>query len=59
MHKYLPQIVYLMLVTLGLGVSLVKHGLPKTGKNNVFVDVLSSAILTLILMWGGFFSTLR
>jgi len=51
-----PQIIFLLLTALGLGIALEQHGKPKTGNNNVFINLISSAITFWILWAGGFFS---
>ena len=51
----LPQIIYLSLTMLGLGMQAVKHGNPKEGKENFWVVFISTAISVGLLYWGGFF----
>jgi len=50
-----PQIIWFVLTFLGLGVSMSKHGEPKSGENNFFVDLLCTALVLGLLYWGGFF----
>lgn len=51
----LPQIIYLMLVGLGLGIGLVQHGQPKEGNHNIVYDIIATAIVIGLLWWGHFF----
>lgn len=53
-----PHILYFILVGIGLGLSLTKHGEPKTGEHNFFVDIFSYALGFTILYFGGFFNQL-
>lgn len=50
-----PQIIYLFLVILGLGICLERHGKPKTGEYNFFVDLFSAVLAFGLLYWGNFF----
>lgn len=50
------QIIYLVLICMALGMSLVNHGKPKTGTNNFWISLLSAAIQIGLLYGGGFFS---
>jgi hypothetical protein len=49
-----PQITYLALSMLGLGVTMAKHGESK-GEYNVLASLIVSIILIWILGCGGFF----
>ncbi|HIV77334.1 MAG TPA: hypothetical protein H9899_07400 [Candidatus Sphingomonas excrementigallinarum] len=51
-----PQITYLGLTFVGLGVALAKHGQPRTGKWNVGVNLTLTAIVNAVLYAGGFYS---
>jgi hypothetical protein len=51
-----PQITYLVLAVLGIGISLAKHGEPKTGEHNFLTTVLAFALICWILYEGGFFN---
>lgn len=52
----LPQVVYLMLVSMSLGVHLVNNGKP-TGQNySVFYGLIANGIVIGVLYWGGFFT---
>jgi len=50
-----PQIIYLVLFFVGLGVELEKHGSPKTGTHNAWVSIIAGATILGLLYWGGFF----
>ncbi len=56
MHIELPQLVYLFLVFVSIGMACAKHGEPKTGTDNGWITTIASAIVLSILWWGGFFS---
>lgn len=48
------RIVFTVWLTLGLGVSLAKHGEPRSDHYN-FWTYLISAVLQVLLLWGGGF----
>jgi hypothetical protein len=52
----LPQIIILVLLAMGLGISLVQSGKPKTGTHSFWVQAISTTITLAILYWGGFFN---
>jgi hypothetical protein len=49
-----PQICYIVIITLGLGISLAKHGEPQ-GDYNFFTTLIAAAIQIGLLILGGFF----
>lgn len=51
-----PQIVVICCYVIGFMRTAEKHGQPKEGKYNVFIDLIGTAISILILWWGGFWS---
>lgn len=51
-----PQLITLSLYALVCGLSLGKHGEPRTGNHNFFVDLIASALCITVLWWGGYFS---
>lgn len=51
----LPQIIYLTLVFIGLGITIEQHGKPKEGINNFWVTFIAQAFTIYLLAWGGFF----
>lgn len=56
MNLGMPQLIYLGLTLIGIGVSMAQHGKPKTGKENVFVSLIANAVSFMLLYWGGFFN---
>lgn len=50
-----PQLLFLVLTCLGVGISLAKHGEKKEGNYNFYTSLVSAVIYILILYWGGFF----
>jgi len=51
----LPQIIYLILTCLGLGVVMSKHGEPQK-PYNIWYSLTSTVLLWILLYWGGFFN---
>ena len=49
-----PQIIYLLLVALSLGVSIAKHGQVRD-PYNVMDSIIATTIVLPLLYWGGFF----
>jgi hypothetical protein len=49
-----PQIVMIVLYSLGIALELGKHDEPKTGRHNVFSTLIASAIGVWLLHMGGF-----
>lgn len=49
-----PQIVWIVISAMGIGIALVKHGEPRE-KYNFWVTLISLGIEILILWKGGFF----
>jgi hypothetical protein len=54
MHLGIPQIIYLALLIFGLGISIAKHGKPRSNEN-FWMSLISATIIISLLMWGGFF----
>ena len=50
-----PQIVWIVISGIGLGIALVKHGEPRQSNYNFWVTLMSLGIEVLILYKGGFF----
>ena len=50
-----PQIIFIVLLGLNLGVGLAQHGTPKTGNNSFMSAFLGTIIQVGLLYWGGFF----
>ena len=55
MNIGIPQIILIAWYVLSLGVTLAKHGEPRDGKYNFLTNLIITAIVFLILWWGGFF----
>lgn len=51
-----PQLIYLALTCLGLGMALAKHGQPKDDSHSFWWTLTASGICIGLLYWGGFFS---
>jgi len=49
-----PQIIFLMLIGVGLGMHLVKHGEPRE-RYNFWVFSFAAGLEVALLYWGGFF----
>ena len=54
----LPQLIYLALIFLGLGLEMTRHGKPKEGTYNVKHTVIATVIGLTLLWGGGFFDVL-
>ncbi|WP_369913907.1 hypothetical protein AB8810_12830 [Xanthomonas sp. NCPPB 3005] len=54
-----PQIIWIVLATVGLTHSLVKDGQPQTGNHNFATDLFATTVVALLLWWGGFFGGAR
>lgn len=54
MHLGIPQIIILLLYGINIGATGIQHGEPKTGKENFWATLISTAINAAILWWGGF-----
>ncbi len=50
-----PQIIWIVLAVLGVGISLAKDGEPKTDSHSFMTSVICTSIVASILYWGGFF----
>jgi hypothetical protein len=53
-----PQIIYICLILLNLVLFGYRHGKEKTGKYNMFVDLIALILMTGLVYWGGFFNPL-
>lgn len=51
-----PQIVYIVLASMSLGIHLVKHGEDRNKKYDFWGELIGSGIIISILYWGGFFN---
>lgn len=55
MNFGIPQIIYITLAAMGLGIDLIKHGETKSGKHNVVTTLIAQILVLGLLYWGGFF----
>ena len=53
-----PQIIYIVLVLINLVMFGYRHGKPKTGNHNIWVDLIAITLVIALLYWGGFFDPL-
>jgi len=51
-----PQITYIVLFCIGVGMELERHGKPKEGHYNVWSALLGGLFVLWLLYAGGFFS---
>ncbi|WP_159452557.1 hypothetical protein [Pedobacter nyackensis] len=54
----IPQLIWFALAFIGLGINIVQHGKPKTGKHDAWTQVCALVIGAVILYYGGFFNPL-
>ncbi len=59
LYMYWPQVVWAVLVLLGLGIELARHGQARTGKHSFWWQLFGSATVAWLLWCGGFFSQAR
>lgn len=52
----LPQIIYISVLMLGLGLHIAKHGEPRDQDYNAFIALISIVLQLGLLWWGGFFN---
>lgn len=51
-----PQIIWIVLAAMGLGISIVKHG-ESRGPHNMWAAIIGTPLVAALLYWGGFFTT--
>lgn len=57
LNLHAPQIIYLCLMLIGIGVDAQRHGEPKkSGTHNFGTDIITYMLGFGLLYWGGFFS---
>lgn len=54
----IPQLIYIALILIGLGIAFAEHGQPKKGKHNAWITVIATIIVLILLFKGGFFDVL-
>jgi hypothetical protein len=52
----IPEVIFICIECLGLGIMLVKHGQMRDDKYNIWSQLISAAVMTGLLFWGGFFN---
>ena len=52
----IPQLIYIALSLISLGIILAKHGEVKDGKHNFFTSLLLTVLVYWLLYEGGFFN---
>lgn len=55
MKQILPQIIWITIFLIGVGISLQKNGEPRTGKHSAASDLITSAVFIGLFYWGGWF----
>jgi hypothetical protein len=55
MTEYWPQIAYLACTFGGLLFAFTRHGNPRTGNHNAWIDLLATCFILFLLYFGGFF----
>ncbi len=55
MNFGIPQLIFVGLQLIGVGVDIANHGKNKTGQYNGWASFIGTCILFAILYWGGFF----
>jgi len=50
-----PEIILIVLWSIGLLMTAHLHGQPKKGKHNIFVSLVFTATTIALLMWAGLF----
>ncbi|WP_172453037.1 hypothetical protein [Xanthomonas arboricola] len=50
-----PQLIYLALAMLGIGLEIARHGEPKTGHHDAVSSIVATFLIIALLWWGGFF----
>jgi hypothetical protein len=51
-----PEIILIVIWSIGLLGTAYKHGQPKRGEHNIFVSIVALAIHIALLMWAGLFN---
>ena len=54
----IPQLIYLALAFLGVGIAISEHGKPKKGNNNAWVTFTAFVTTVILLYYGGFFNAM-
>ena len=59
LYMYWPQVIWAVLVLLGLGIELARHAQARTGKHSFWWQLFGSVTIAWLLWCGGFFSQAR
>lgn len=51
----IPQLIYLALTFIGIGITLTSWGEP-VNRNSGWIDIIAIMIVYTLLIWGGFFN---
>jgi hypothetical protein len=51
----IPQLIFLALIVLNLGIVMAKNGQPRSGKHSFVANLIADGLLLGLLYWGGFF----
>ena len=55
LQLHAPQLIYIALLMIGIGIDTAKHGEPKTGNHNCTSSIIAAILTIALLYWGGFF----
>lgn len=51
-----PQLVWITLALVGVGIAIEQHGKPRTGKHNMWSSIVAFILAWFTLYFGGFFA---
>ena len=54
MINWIPQIIMVLLFGFAIGAEGMKHGELKTGKHNIWMQIIAVVLEAGVLWWGGF-----
>ena len=57
-HTMIPQIIYLLIIFIGLLIASNEHGKDKKGKHNFWTTLIAASLVLYLLYWGGFFDVI-
>ena len=53
-----PQIIWIVITTLGISSACFKHGHPKDGVESAWITMFASVLNWGLMYWGGFFDAM-